>query len=601
MRLGSWYLGDGCTSFLVWASKAEQVEVLLDDGRALDLAPRELGYFALTARGVRPGARYRYRLDGELQRPDPASRSQPEGVHGPSEVIDPTFAWSDQHWHGIPLRDHVIYELHVGTFTPGGTFDSAVERLDDLAALGVTAIEIMPIAEFPGGRNWGYDGVQPFAAQSTYGGPDGFRRLVDSCHARGLAVILDVVYNHFGPEGAYQPEFGHYLTERYRTPWGPAINFDDAWSEQVRRYVIENALYWVDDCHVDGLRLDAVHAIFDQSALHVLDEVGRAVHDLAERRNRRVHVIAESDLNDPRLIRPPAIGGYGLDAQWSDDFHHALHALLTGESDGYYADFGSATDLATALVEGYVYTWQRSHHRGRRHGQRPMGVPGERFVVCAQNHDQVGNRRDGERLSSLVPFEALGLAAMCVLLSPYVPLLFMGEEYGETAPFQYFVSHSDPDLVDAVRRGRAEEFAAFRWAGEPPDPQAEETFQRSKLDHALNHQEPHATLLDLHRRLLRLRRQVPAFASLDRDRIEVTADPDRRVVTWRRWTEDGSDALVTANFDVTTRTVAPTLAGRWRLLLTTREDVGAPEALLRDTSFALASHAAAVYVRDDGP
>ncbi|MDP9023451.1 MAG: malto-oligosyltrehalose trehalohydrolase, partial [Actinomycetota bacterium] len=565
-RLGATSSSDDRTEFLVWASKAAQVELLLDDRQiAMQALPR--GYFRAVAEDAGPGTRYRYRLDGDVVRPDPASRYQPEGVHGPSAVVDADFPWSDHHWHGLPLRDLVIYELHIGTYTDSGTFDSAAKRLDELAELGITAVEVMPIAEFPGGRNWGYDGVLPFAAESTYGGPDGFRRFVDACHARDLGVILDVVYNHFGPEGAYHADFAHYFTDRYGTPWGPALNFDDAWSDEVRRYFIENALYWLDDCHVDGLRLDAVHAIFDRSALHILDELGRAAHDLAERRNRRIAVIAESDLNDPRLIRPHELGGYGLDAQWSDDFHHALHALLTGERAGYYADFGDVRHLAAALRDGFVFTGQRSVHRRRRHGAAPTAVPAERFVVCAQNHDQVGNRRDGERLPALVPWDALAVAATCVVLSPFVPLLFMGEEYGETNPFQYFVSHTDADLVEAVRAGRKEEFAAFAWVGEPPDPQDPATFERSRLDHGRKHEEQHAALQDRYRRLLALRRDVPALASLDRERLEVTTGHAQPVLAWHRWTADGDRALVAVNAGGQMATLERLRLpdGRWRL------------------------------------
>jgi maltooligosyltrehalose trehalohydrolase len=579
MRLGATHEGDGRTRFVVWAPIPERVELRLGDGRIIPMKPAggdagERGYLSAVGDDAPPGTTYTYLLDGE-ERADPASRHQPEGVHGPSAVIDDEYAWTDEAWHGLPLRDYVVYELHIGTFTEGGTFDSAIERLDDLVDLGITAVEVMPVAQFPGGRNWGYDGVLPFAAQSTYGGPDGIRRFVDACHARGLAVVLDVVYNHFGPEGAVQEDFGEYHTDRYGTPWGPAMNFDDRGSDEVRRYFIENALWWIDGCHVDALRLDAVHAIYDDSATHFLAELAEAVEDRAKDLNREAHLIAESDLNDPRLVRAPEIGGYGLDGQWVDDFHHALHVALTGEDDGYYADFSAPGDVATAIRQGYVYTGQHSTGRARRHGAPPDLVPGERFVVCAQNHDQVGNRMNGERLTALVSSSALRVAATCVVLSPFVPMIFMGEEYGEPAPFLYFVSHGDQKLVEAVRRGRKEEFSAFRWAGEPPDPQAEETFIRSRLDHSLKEKGEHAALLAFHRRLLQLRRELPALRSLDRRRIEVDADELTQVVRWRRWTDDGEEVFVIVRFGKDGTEVAPVEISRgpWVKIL----DSGATE------------------------
>ncbi len=616
MRLGATYLGEERTAFHVWATKVDRLELLLYDGdgsgqpaRVIDMAPTERGYYAAVAEGAGPATRYRFRLPGGRERPDPASRYQPHGLHGPSAVVDVAFAWTDAGWHGLPLEDYVIYELHIGAFTNGGTFDSASEELDHLVELGVTAVEVMPIAEFPGGRNWGYDGALPFAVQSTYGGPDSFRRFVTACHARGLAVILDVVYNHLGPEGAYLSDYAHYFTERYTTPWGPAVNFDGPHSDEVRRYVIENALYWVTDCHVDALRLDAVHAIFDRSARHILSELADAVHERARRLNRHVHVIAESDLNDPRLVRVPEVGGYGLDAHWVDDFHHALHAVLTGEQAGYYADYGAVADVALALQQGYVYAGQRSSYRGRRHGAPPVGVPAERFVASLQNHDQVGNRMNGERLAALVPFESLKVAATVLLLAPFVPLLFMGEEYGEPAPFLYFVSHSDPDLVEAVRRGRKAEFAAFAWASEPPDPQGEETFRASKLNHELKFGGHHASLLGYYRSLIAMRRGVPAFSRLDRERIDVTFDDRRQLLSWRRWAEsiDGhSDALVVCNLGDVSETWRLHLpVGRWEKRIDSADDAwGGPGAVSPlsvasegEVSLPVAPHNAVVYLR----
>jgi maltooligosyltrehalose trehalohydrolase len=423
-------------------------------------------------------------------------------------VVDPAaFRWTDAAWRGIPMADYIIYELHVGTFTVAGTFDAATRELPRLRALGVTAVEIMPVAQFPGGRNWGYDGVYLYAVQNTYGGSEALKRFVNAAHADGIAVVLDVVYNHVGPEGNYLDTFGPYFTDTYRTPWGRAVNYDGAGSDEVRRLVIDNALYWVTEYHVDALRLDAVHGIFDFGALHVLQELTHAVHEQAARLGRTVVVIGESDLNDPKLIRSPEQGGYGLDAQWSDDFHHAVHAALTGERSGYYADFAGPDMIADALREPFVYAGRYAPSRNRRHGAPSTGIPRERFVVAIQNHDQVGNRAAGERLSALVSAEQLKLAAALLILSPYIPLLFMGEEYGETNPFLYFISHGDAQLAEAVRSGRREEFAAFGWADAVPDPQAEATFTNSRLDRAKLDEPRHQGILELYRDLIALRKQ----------------------------------------------------------------------------------------------
>lgn len=549
-ELGAVLLGDGRCRFRVWAPSSEHVDLHLISPREsfVRMEPKGLGYHTAVVEGVSSGTRYRYRLANQRECPDPVSRLQPEGVHGPSEVIDARFEWRDDRWYGIPIENYIIYELHTGTFTPEGTFESIIQYLDELAELGITAIELMPVAQFSGNRNWGYDGVYPFAVQDSYGGAAGLKRLVDACHARGLAAILDVVYNHMGPEGNYLSQFGPYFTDRYKTPWGSALNFDDANSDDVRHFFIANALEWIRDYHFDALRLDAVHAILDHSALNFLEELGDAVHALGTSLNRRVYVIAESALNDTRLIRPTELGGYGLDAQWNDDFHHALHTLLTGESQGYYVDFGDFQHMAHAFSEGFVYSGRYSLTRRRRHGNSSRGIPPAKFVVFAQNHDQIGNRLMGERLNCLVSFEASKLAAAIVLLSPFIPLLFMGDEYGETAPFQYFVSHSDPELVEAVRRGRREEFASFKWQGEPPDPQGEETFQRSRLDHSLKNDGCHRAMLLFHKELLLLRRSVPALCNLRKENMDVITLEEDRILSVRRWTDD-SEVIVIFNFD----------------------------------------------------
>ena len=443
------YAVAGATTFRVWAPLAKSVEVELVDSLALKIPLQRQGEYFQGSLPAATGDRYWYWLDGALRRPDPASCSQPDGVHGPSQVRDDSFVWNDSRWQGIALDKYIFYELHVGTFTPEGTFDGAISRLDYLRELGITAVELMPVAQFPGKRNWGYDGAFIFAPQNSYGGPDGLKRLVDACHSRGLAVTLDVVYNHLGPEGNYLHGFGPYFTDRYRTPWGDAVNFDGPDSDAVRHFFISNALYWISEFHMDALRLDAVHGIYDFSALHILRELTDAVHRRGAALGRQVHLIAESDLNDVRIINSPNSGGYGLDAQWSDDFHHALRALLTGDRAGYYGDFGQFSHLAISFREGFVLSGGYSLVRKRRHGNSSAAVPPCRLVVFSQNHDQVGNRMRGERSDEHLSTRQLKLAAATVLLSPYLPLLFMGEEYAETAPFPYYVNHGDPELMES--------------------------------------------------------------------------------------------------------------------------------------------------------
>ena len=510
LRIGATRQPDGAWEFVMWAPRTRAASVVLcgGGGELLAMEPRGCGYYRAVARALEPGCQYFYRLDDARDLPDPASWYQPQGVHGPSQVVDVNaFRWADHKWKGHALERSIFYELHVGTYTLDRSFDALIPHLSELAELGITTIELMPIAQFPGPRNWGYDGVYLFAPQNTYGGPPALQRLVDAAHQHGLSVALDVVYNHLGPEGNYLNAYGPYFTDRYRTPWGQALNFDGVGSDEVRRFFIENALYWLEEYHFDALRLDAVHGIFDFGARHFLAELQSAVADLSTRLGRQLHLIAESDLNDSRILRSPEQGGYDLDAQWSDDFHHSVHALLSRENLGYYADFGGVIPLASTLRDGWYYGGQYSHYRKRRHGNSPKGLASSKFVVCNQNHDQVGNRPAGERLNSLVSFEALKLAAGLTLLSAFVPLLFMGEEYGEIAPFQYFTSHGDPALVEAVRRGRREEFTAFGWEQSVPDPQDERTFARSSLNHSLKQKEPHGTLLRFYQRLIHIREE----------------------------------------------------------------------------------------------
>jgi maltooligosyltrehalose trehalohydrolase len=571
-RLGATPSHDGTSCrFVVWAPNAERVEVcLLDPDRTEPLHPAGEGSFAADVAGVSAGRRYRYRLDGGEQLPDPASALQPDGVGGPSQVVDPDHDWTDAGWRGVALADLVLYELHVGTFTPEGTFDAVAPRLAELAQMGVTAIELMPVAQFPGGRNWGYDGVFPYATQHTYGGPDGLKRLVNSAHAAGLAVCLDVVFNHLGPEGNVLPRFGPVFTDRYRTPWGAAINMDGPGSDGVRAFLIGSALRFLEEFHVDALRLDAVDQIADASATHFLAELADAVAAASTRAGRPLHLIAESDLNDPRMVTPRAAGGLGMDGQWSGDLHHAVHALATGEDGGYYADFagrGTAA-VAKALRAGFVYDGAWSRFRGRRHGSPARGVDGSRLVVFAQTHDQVGNRMMGDRLAHSAGFEAAKLAAGAVLLSPFVPLLFMGEEHAESAPFQYFTSHSGAELIEAVRRGRAEEFRSFRWAGDPPDPQSEETFRRSTLRWDERAGGRHAQMLDLYRAALRLRRELDPLRDLDPRHVDVSRADDPPVVWVLRGEPTGEAALLCLHFGAEARRLpVPFGHGGWRALL----------------------------------
>ncbi len=459
----------------------------------------------------------------------------------------------------------------MGTYTPEGTFEAIIPYLDELRNLGITAVELMPVAQFPGDRNWGYDGTYPFAVQNSYGGPKGLKQLVNACHQRGLALVLDVVYNHLGPEGNYFGDFGPYFTERYTNPWGPAINFDGPYSDEVRRYFIENALYWVTEFHVDALRIDAVHAILDFSATPFLEELAVAVHESGKRLNRQVHIIAESALNDTRVIRTRELGGYGLDAQWNDDFHHALHSLVTGERLGYYQDFGHLEDLTKAFQEGFVYSGQYSPYRKRRHGNSSRHIPASQFVIFAQNHDQVGNRVRGERLSDLVSFEGLKLAAGVVLLSPFIPLLFMGEEYGETAPFRYFVSHSDPALIEAVREGRRKEFATFDWKEEQPDPQSEGTFLSARLKHDLSRQGNHRILHEFYGKLIQLRKEIPALARLSKEDMEVHGYDGEKVLIMRRWSSTEEIAAIFHFGEQTASLAVPFPQGKWEKELDSAE------------------------------
>ncbi|GAA4330117.1 malto-oligosyltrehalose trehalohydrolase [Flaviaesturariibacter amylovorans] len=550
----------------VWAPEAMEVVIQYDETQTT-LQAEEGGYWAAPVPGLTAGGRYKFRLDGK-EFPDPASLAQPEGVHGPSQVTDVThFPWTDGSWKNPALGSYILYELHTGTFTAEGTFAAIAAQLDHLVALGVNAIEIMPVAQFPGSRNWGYDGVFPYAVQDSYGGAEGLQRLVDACHARGIAVVLDVVYNHMGPEGNYLGAYGPYFTDKYQTPWGAALNFDDAWSDAVRRFFIENALMWFRDFHIDALRLDAVHAIKDLGAVHFLRELRGHVDGLMAETGRTHYLIIECDLNDTRFIDPVEARGFGMDSQWIDEFHHALRVTATGEQSAYYSDFSGIAHLAKAYRDAYVYDGQWSEHRKKYFGIPAPANPGEQFIVFTQNHDQVGNRMLGERTSSLVSVEMQKLMAGAVLLSPFLPMLWMGEEWGETAPFQYFVSHTDAELAEAVRQGRKKEFAAFHAEGEAPDPVSEETFNRSKLQWALRNQEPHATMLRFYQTLIGLRKSLPALRTPDRSTVQAEADEEHKLLTLHRQ-GGGQTAIAFLNFSKESNAAQlPVAEGPWVLRL----------------------------------
>jgi maltooligosyltrehalose trehalohydrolase len=581
LRFGARPGADGSTQFRVRAPLAKRLEVKIvgSEPRTFTLERAEgADVFAARVAGVGAGADYFYVVDGERERPDPISRFQPAGVHGPSRVVAPDgFAWTDEGWRGIALNDYLIYELHTGTFTPEGTFEAIIPKLAHLKSLGVTAVELMPVAEFPGGRNWGYDGAHLYAPQSTYGGPEGLKRLIDACHHEGLAFILDVVYNHLGPEGNYLGEYLPVYSDTHRSPWGAGLNFDGADSSGVRRHFIDNALYWLTEFHVDALRLDAVHAIVDTGPRHVLEELAAEFRAQARALGRRAFLIAESDLNDVRVIRAAGEGGHGIDAQWSDDFHHSLHAILTETDRGYFSDFGRVRDLAKAIQEGFVYDGCHSEFRGRAHGTSSIERPGEQFVVCIQNHDQIANGYWGDRLSRLLKAEQQRLAAAILLCgAPNVPMLFMGEEWSERAPFLYFTSHTDPELGRAVRRGRMEEYDSFvRGEGETEstiggfsDPQSEMTFVRSKLDWQSVGQSPHAEVLRFYRDLIATRRRYACLSNCDKTRTRVSFDESRRWLTVERGDAGGTRALLVCNLAGDPQAVP--VAGRddaWRLAL----------------------------------
>ena len=613
---------DGTITFRVWAPHADRVEVVLDEGRRERLGADAHGWFA-TRVDAPADVRYAFSLDGGEPRPDPASQRQPDGVHRASALTDRAgFVWSsaEDDWRPMPLASAVIYELHIGTFTADGTFAAAQDHLADLAALGVTHVEVMPIAAFNGPRGWGYDGVSWYAVHEPYGGPVAFAAFVDACHRHGMAVILDVVYNHFGPSGSYHAQFGPYLTDRHTTPWGSAINLDGDGADAVRSFIVDNARMWLADFHVDGLRLDAVHALHDGSAVHILEQLSSAVDILAEQVGRSLVLIAESDRQDPHTVAPRAAGGVGLTGQWLDDLHHAIHVAVTDEHDGYYADYTGLADVAVAWTDGFVYAGRRSPARQRTVGAPlPPHVSARQLVACIQNHDQIGNRARGDRLTTLVDADRVRFAIALLCLSPTVPLLFMGEEYGETRPFQFFSSHPEQWLADAVRAGRRREFAAFAaFSGaQVPDPQADETFTASTLDRATAATADGATRRRLWTDLLAMRRTVRALATGDRALVTALhVSPSQ--LTIRRDDPAGVESLlILASTDDTTPVPLP--AGdsnvwsvRWSTtdtlyggsgetpMLTSAGSTGDGGAPATPSTIAMPPWSVAVVGRDDG-
>ncbi len=591
--VGAWPEGEGIR-FRVWAPAAGSVEVEVtrreEASRAYRLERFSDGSFSTLVAGAGAGDRYRYRLDDKPFSPDVASRHQPDGVHGPSEIVDPsTFRWSDENWRGIDPRELAFYELHVGTFTPQGTFASAAQQLPALRELGVTAVELMPLGDFPGEHNWGYDGVALFAPARCYGAPDDLRRFVDAAHQQGLAVFLDVVYNHLGPDGNYLGAFSpYYFSTRHHTPWGPAINFDGEQSGPVRQFFIENALHWLHEYHFDGLRLDATHAILDDSGQHILAELAARVEECFAEPGRRVLLIAEDSRNLAHMVKPGSEGGWGLDGIWADDFHHQVRRLLAGDRDGYFQDYsGTTADIATTVRQGWFYCGQYSEYLERPRGSDPAGLGPEKFVICIQNHDQVGNRAFGDRLHHSVDAAAYRAASVLLLCSPETPLLFMGQEWACSSPFQFFTDHHE-ELGRQVTAGRRREFRRFAAFTDPkiretiPDPQARKTFENSRLDWGEREAEPHAAILRLYARLLKLRREWPAMHSGDSFQVEAVSEG---MVLMRRAAPggaskrtDGGDLLVAVQLrgngsvDLKRHSWAAPAAGcGWRVILSTED------------------------------
>ncbi|GAB4038393.1 malto-oligosyltrehalose trehalohydrolase [Spirosoma jeollabukense] len=605
--LGVTFSGKNQADVLLWAPTPKHVAIkLTESSEVIPLNKEELGYWSVRTPKINPDTLYTFVLDGEKECQDPASLAQPEGIEGPSKAIDITsFQWEDQKWVTPALENYLLYELHVGTFTSEGTFAAVEEKLDYLKALGINAIEIMPVAQFSNARNWGYDGVFWYAAQVSYGGASGLQHLVNACHVRGIAVVLDVVYNHFGPEGNFLDHYGPYLTDKYQTPWGSAVNFDDAWCDGVRRHVLENALMWFRDFHIDALRMDAVHAIKDAGPVHILQELRHQVDRLMETTGRRHYLMIECDLNDPTFIQPLAEHGYGMDAQWIDEFHHALRVTVGEEKTGYYADFDGISSLAKSYRDAYVYDGQFSRVRHKLFGSKAETNPGSQFIVFSQNHDQVGNRKQGERSSVLYSYDTLKLMAGAVLVSPYIPMLFMGEEWGETNPFLYFANVSEPKLAEQIKQGRKDEFSTSKSDSEVPDPDVEETYLQAKLEWELIQKEPHRTLLRYYQTLIALRQQLPALHKLNRQQLEVTDCDEQQTLLLHRWHDD-QHVLCLMNFSSEPQDMAISISAstrHWQKLLDSADqqwqlETGsstAPDSLTNSTLVTLPAESLVIY------
>lgn len=564
---------DKTCEFNLWAPKARDIKlVLTGNNREIPMTQGEHGYWSLKSDDISPGTLYKYKIDNGESFPDPASLSQPESVHGPSEVIRlDDFEWSDQQWINIPPEKMIQYELHTGTFTETGNFEGMISRLPYLKDLGINTIELLPVARFSGKRNWGYDGVYPFAVHHHYGGAKKLMQLVNECHKQGIAVILDVVYNHLGPEGNYTSVYGPYFSGKYSTPWGKPMNFDGPYSDGVRNFVIQNALMWCRDFHIDGLRLDAIHAIYDFGARHILKELAENLEHLSRQMKKSHYLIAESDLNDVRYISSFEKGGCGLDAQWSDDFHHAVHSLVTKEDKGYYMDYGKARHLSKAIKDSFVYDGKYSAFRKKTYGSSTKNNPAKQFVIFTQNHDQTGNRKSGERLISLSGFETAKLAAGTMFVSPNIPMLFMGEEYAETKPFYYFVSHLDARLNELVRKGRSEEFKDhYESKEEAPDPSSPDTFKKSKLSWNISDGSSSRAMLEYYKTLITIRKGHPVLRVPDKDNLEITEKD--LLFTLRRWREEDHILSFMNYSDNEQSTLIPdNTAGRFHKILDSAE------------------------------